>query len=250
MTTAALDRADVQIVRLEQLRLSELMDVQKIVCDHLPTPELYFPVSEPEMLELLGPDAICFGAQHDGQLVGFFGVLFMGDRPGNVGEDLGLAAQELPLVAYFKAVNVLPDYRGIGLQERMTKALFAEMGVGGSSATDVDSAHPTPKAPGVPPFKWLCSTVSPLNVSSLKIFLDHGFWVAGLKPKYLGYQRCLLLRPRWDTKPKNEGGVVVSLQDYPGQTKLLKSGMVGSLLDCIPHTPKIHYIQSNRQPYE
>lgn len=237
MNTAATESTVVDIVRLGPSRLSELMEVQKVVCEHLPNPELYFPVSEREMLELLGSDAICVGAQQGTRLVGFFGVLFMGNRAGNVGEDLGLAPHELSLVAYFKAVNVLPEYRGIGLQARMTKALFMQLGVGGQVSDE---------SPGLPPLKWLCSTVSPLNVPSLKTFLEHGFWVAGLKPKYLGYQRCILIRQIADTQHGHNESVVASLQDYQEQKELLRSGMIGCQLVCDSDTPTIHYIQGDR----
>lgn len=233
-----------RIARLDESRVAEICSVQDSVCNELAFPELYFPLSGQEIEELTGPDALCMGAESDGKLVGFFGVLFMGAREDNVGHDLGLPAHELPLVAYFKAINVLPEYRGKGLQKRLTQALFAEMGV--DPPPRIASTHfSRPLATGRPahqPFEWLCSTVSPRNQPSLKSFIDCGFVVQGLKPKYRGYMRFLMNRKR-QYKPKEHGDFVpVPVTDYETQINLLNQGWIGVALEGGRTDLKIHYV--------
>ncbi len=221
---------DVRIVPLGGERVAEMIAIQGAVCAQLALPELYFPLDAQEMQELVGPDGLCVGAERDGRLIGFFGVLFMGERDGNIGRDLGLAAQDLPLVAYFKATNVLPEHRGLGLQKRMTHALLTR--IVGMALTR--------------PTTWLTSTVSPRNLASLKSFLDCGFWIQGLKPKYLGNMRYLMLRQphRQDVERLVTDAMAVPLLDYDTQIDLLARGWRGVALNGDPAAAQIHYIRA------
>ena len=232
-----------RIAKLGESRVADICAVQESVCSQLALPELYFPLAHQEIEELTGPDAICVGAEAGGRLVGFFGVLFMGKREDNVGHDLGLPSHELQLVAYFKAINVLPEYRGRGLQKRLTQALFAEMGV--DPPPTLASGHcsiPPAARLAHQPFEWLCSTVSPRNQPSLKSFIDCGFVVQGLKPKYRGYMRFLMNRRR-QYKPREHGDFVpVPVTDYETQINLLKRGWVGVALEGGRTDSQIRYV--------
>ena len=234
-----------QITMLDASRVSEISALQDSVCSQLAFPDLYFPLSEPEIEELTGPDGLCLGAESQGRLVGFFGVLFMGARGDNVGHDLGLPAHELPLVAYFKAINVLPEYRGRGLQRQLTHALFVEMGVDSpqrvACTAESRSAYAAQRS-ALQPFEWLCSTVSPRNQPSLKSFIDCGFVVEGLKPKYAGYMRFLMNRRRQYKQKEHDLFVSVPVTDYEAQINLLKDGWVGVRLEGDRTNSQIRYI--------
>ncbi len=248
MTPRPAQLQDLFITQLDQGRVSELLELQRVVCEHLERPELYFPVTAAEMADLVGPEGLCLGIEHHGRLVAFFGVLFMGDRPGNVGLDLGLPAEELPLVAYFMAVNVLPSYRGRGLQQILTHALFGVMGiapqncVGDAGSRILRNFFSTHAPAPLPSFQWQCSTVSPLNPASLNTFLSCGFRIAGLKPKYLGYLRYLLIRERNGFGGGGAQSTAVPLHDYERQADLLTRSMVGIRLDRTQGTPTVHYV--------
>ena len=229
MTPNATSADDLSMVRLDATCVADLMALQDVVCRELESPELYFPVTEPEMKEFFETDGLCIGAFHADRLVAYFGVLFMGDRPHNVGLDLGIPEHQLRQVAYFKAVNVLPAYRGLGIQKRLTQALFSAMGV----ETRVVS--------GIPAFEWLCSTVSPLNLASLKSFLDSGFWIGGLKPKYQGHMRYLLMRSRARPAGGQGGSIAVPTHDYKTQLSLLEQGKVGVEMTRNSSVSQIHY---------
>lgn len=226
-----------------------MIALQDTVCRQLPSAELYFPLTDLEMHELVGPDGLCVGVEYDERLVAFFGILFMGDRPDNVGEDMGIPSVELPLVAYFKATNVLPEYRGHGLQKHMTQWLFSEMGLGAQQ--HLSSAEGLERAvlvqPGRPRTKWLTSTVSPLNLPSLKSFLDSGFRIAGLKAKYLGHMRFLMVRQRAGVRYALDHSISVPVDDYAQQISLLDRGWSGVKLDRLTADPHILYIRSEGQ---
>ncbi len=222
MSAVPVPVADVQIVPLGGDQVAAMVAIQDTVCAQLPLPELYFPLSLLELQELVGPDGLCVGAKAGGRLIGFFGVVYMGEREDNIGYDLGLAVQDLASVAYFKATNVLPAHRGMGLQRRMTRDLLTRLR----------------------PCAWLTSTVSPRNLASLKSFLDCGFWIQGLKPKYLGNMRYLMLRKRQNSAHPLTDSTAVPLLDYDTQVDLLARGWRGVALDGEHATARIHYIRA------
>ena len=215
MTTAN-SLTGIRIAPLSEQHVLQMLAIQRVVCKQLPSPELFFPLSDAEMLEMVGPRAVCMGAWAGDELAGFFGVVYMGNTPDNIGHDLALSSQDIDAVAYFKSVNILPQYRGAGIQ----KMLFHALSVG----INTQELHPV---------SWFCSTVSPLNTASLKSFLDCGFRIQGLKPKYLGSWRYLMSRkpvlrcsePGNDQQPMN--ALFVNRNDYERQISLLKTGWSG-----------------------
>jgi ribosomal protein S18 acetylase RimI-like enzyme len=244
----------VHIVRLNESYLEQLLTLQESVCTLLEVPELYFPVSRQEMKEFFGSGGLCFGAKCGSQMVGFFGLLFMGDRRDNVALDLDLSSNEMHHVAYFKAVNVLPQYRGLGLQKRLTQSLFEHIGavatpemVGAGVKSSIEPLI-EPYLPYLHSSRVLCATVSPRNLSSLKSFLDCGFWIAGLKPKYGGYQRYLIMRRRQNVTYHAAETYFAHPEEYEIQKGLLGSGMLGMKL-CTDHTgaPIIKYVRPVEQ---
>jgi GNAT superfamily N-acetyltransferase len=221
----ALVHTEIQIFKVSEDRLEELLDIQKEVCERLELAELYFPVSKDEMLEFLRPGGVCYAAAHGSKLVGFFGILLMGDRPDNIGYELGLEKDEILQVVYYKAVNVLPSYRRMGLQKRLTRAVFAELGVGLQSQRagnfEVSS-------------RVMCATISPHNIASLKSFFDCGFWIAGLKSKFNGLQRYLMMRRCTDMPVKDVQYITVPVTDHEAQKRLLSQGMLGIQFSASP----------------
>jgi len=246
LNSLAIDPGDVCIVRLNAQKLTELIDLQNEVSARLIMPEFYAAVADAKLEELLGEDGLCFGAEHAGRLVGFFGVLFVGEREENVGRDIGLPPQELSLVAYFKAVFVLPEYRKIGLQRRMFHALFSSIGIvlpskQTNSPVLINNLQPTSIISGLPPIKWLCATVSPHNETSLRSFIDWGFCIGGLKPKDFGWLRYLVVRRFESYLPCLAEGISVALHDYKTQIDLLSRGWVGTKLENSNSNPYVYY---------
>ncbi|MCF8166994.1 MAG: hypothetical protein K9K38_05380 [Rhodoferax sp.] len=227
----------VRAYRLDAQCVDELLDIQDVVCAELESPTLYYPVSRAEMLEFFQTGGFCVGVECGARLVGFFGILLMGDRSDNVGYDLKLPAEMLPFLAYFKAVNVLPSYRGMGLQKELTLGAFAELARAPSASSTLER----------PPARVMAATVSPLNLSSVKSFLDTGFWIAGLKPKFNGYLRYLVMRWPHAMEVDISGALAVSIQDYAAQMQLLEQGYLGvQLRGSAEGSQEIFYVKPDR----
>lgn len=219
-----------RVLRLDAGALPELLRVQDAVCQALALPELYFPLTPAEMQELLGQDGICLGLACDAGMMGFLGLLFMGQRAHNVGQDLALPTHCLPLVAYLKTINIAPAYQAQGLQKHLQQALLqtlgAQMPPGMQAGVPALSLQPPADQPARP-WQYLCSTVSPHNLASLQGHLASGFRIAGLKPKYRGYMRFLLMRSQGLAPPASSAGVRADVLDYATQSELLAQGWSG-----------------------
>jgi hypothetical protein len=173
---------DIYVQQLDSAAMPELLCIQDTVCRQLQIPELYFPLTPAEMQELVGTDGVCLGLMCDVGLVGFLGLLFMGEREGNVGRDLGLPSHCLPQVAYINTINIAPPYQGQGLQRHLQRALLHILGAQVPASMQASGAALLQAAAvSAQPWQWLCSTVSPRNLPSLQAHFGSGFRIAGLR---------------------------------------------------------------------
>ena len=81
---------------------------------------------------------------------------------------------EWPLVLYSEISNVDPDFQGNGLQVLLGKVLMKE----------VDPQR----------FRYICTTVAPFNIASLKDKFAHGMQIVALKVKYGDLLRYILMK--------------------------------------------------------
>ena len=109
------------------------------------------------------------GAFYEGKLVAF-AILYSGEfTEENLGYDLGLEGEALMTVANVKLVIVSPEYRGNGLQVKLTEKLETEAKIRG--------------------FRILAATISPVNKYSIKNFEKSGYEFTLEKVKYDGLLR-------------------------------------------------------------
>src|SRR5690625_4094941 len=92
----------------------------------------------------------------------------------HLGIDAGLSQEDLPQVIYSEITIVDPDYRGNGLQNYMGKLVMKEI--------DRDK------------FYYVCATVAPMNIPSIKDKFSLGFQIVALKEKYEGMLRYVFMR--------------------------------------------------------
>ncbi len=121
-----------------------------------------------------------------GELAGFFMVDFPGRREEdplneNLGRELPLSEEELLLVAHMDSAAVHPDYRGHHLQDRMLKAIEAEL------RSD--------------PAEYYLCTVHPDNHSSLNTMRRNGYVIIKTKEKYGGMRRHVLFKKKEKVRP-------------------------------------------------
>ena len=172
---------------------------------------------------LVKPDEPRFFAEHlqvRGRILGFFegerlvayAVLGLPNLGGyNLGEDMRLPARELARVAHLAGAAVHPDWRGRGLQRRLTAERLA-------LAERFGRAH-------------VISTVSPFNHFSWRNLVAHGLLVRWLASKYGGHLRYVLHR-ELGAEPalRREQAERRLLRDADGQRALLEQGWAGFAL--------------------
>lgn len=107
------------------------------------------------------------------KIVAVFDFLHPGLNPYNYGYDLGLSQEELLQVVHMDTAAVHPDYRGLGLQKKLTAIAERELSGQGKHI--------------------LLCTVHPENVFSLNNMLELGYVVKKRVKKY-GSERLILLK--------------------------------------------------------
>lgn len=199
-----------QEVTIRELALSDLgaiMKLQEKVIASLADVSFLQPLSKDEFLFILAGNGSMIGAFHNDLLIAFRAMLEPEIDEEHLGLDAGLEESELPRVLYSEVSNVDPDFRGNGLQQILGKILVENVDV---------SRH-----------RYICTTVAPFNIASLKDKFALGMHIISLKNKYGDLLRYTMLK---DLSMKSSTGndtVLVDMSDSTRQQSLLNEGWVG-----------------------
>lgn len=120
-----------------------------------------------------GMGYLALNAETD-EIAGVFMVTFPGNSKGNLGNDIGLSKEQLPLCAHMDSAAVLPKYRGNHLQCRLMQTAEKELAALG--------------------YRYLLCTVHPDNRFSKGNALRQGYQVMKTTEKYGGYLRDILMK--------------------------------------------------------
>lgn len=128
-----------------------------------------------------------YGVLAEGKGIGFKAIdedtgriagVFIAAKPGageeNLGRDIDLPEEELPLVAHMESVAILPPYRGHRLQYRLMQAAEARLREEG--------------------YRYLMCTAHPDNCYSCRNIRSQGYEAVTTKEKYGGYLRTIFLK--------------------------------------------------------
>ena len=202
-------------LQFKQLTLEDLPAVQTLqqqVCAALDDPNILQPLSREELLNILNGNGVMIGVFDAKRCIAFRALL----KP-EVGEDehlgLDVGAVDLSRVLYQEISNVHPDYRGQNLQKRMATFILEQIDL---SAYD-----------------WMCSTVMPYNIASLKDKFSQGMYVYALKLKYGGKLRYVFGKQLHVTPAEKIVSELVAMDDTEKQQQLLKAGYVGTKMEYI-----------------
>ncbi len=194
---------------LKKLDLEAVQMLQQDVCAALEDPDILQPLSEAELVHILRGNGVILGVFAEERLVAFRALLKPeADEEEHLGRDVG--AVDLSKVLYQEISNVHPHYRGHGLQKLMAGWIMKE----------VDIAH----------IDWVCATVMPYNIASLKDKFGQGMYVYALKFKYGGKLRYVFGKNLHVSRQFGDEQVAVSMQDTERQQQLLAEGFVGTEL--------------------
>ncbi len=192
---------------LEDLPVIE--QVQQKVIDALPDKAVLQPLTTEEFLFILNERGLLIGAFAEERLIGFRALLIPDVDKEHLGYDLGLPAEELPQVIYQEISAVLPEYRGNRLQQKLAEVIMEEL----------------PKLKER--FRYVCCTVAPMNIPSLKDKFSQQMHIGAFKEKYEKMQRYILVKDLENPFPEYTDYRATKIDDLETQKRLLDEGYVG-----------------------
>lgn len=188
--------------------LAIIETLQQKVYDALPDKSVLQPLSTEEFEEILGDQGLMIGVFTAEKMIGFRALVEPPIDEDHLGYDCGLTEEQLPRVLYQEISNVDPDYRGYNLQKKMAKWTMDE----------VDLSR----------YDYICSTVKPLNIPSLKDKFSQKLIVKALKIKYVDKLRYVFFKDLSKPAPVFTEKTNHLMSDISGQQALLKEGFVGT----------------------
>ena len=198
--------------KLTESDLHIIQAVQADVCAALENPAILQPLSDEELLNILRGNGVMIGAFVSEQLVAFRALLKpQVDEDEHLGADVG--ATDFSRVLYQEISNVHPQFRGHGLQKLMAGWIMNE----------VDLAN----------FDWICATVMPYNIASLKDKFAQGMYVYALKLKYGGKLRYVFGKDLQGPREFTSTSIRIAMGDTEGQQQLLADGFVGVAMEQV-----------------
>ncbi|MEI6157058.1 MAG: hypothetical protein WCP87_01675 [Atribacterota bacterium] len=213
---------------LNELSLPQVLDLQERVVGTMTDPDMLESLSPQEFLTILQGGGVAAGMLVGDQLVAFLATLFPGKRKENLGHDIDLPEEALPLVVHFESSFVHPNYVGNNLQIRLSEIVLD-------------------KVKSFQSYRYLLGTVSPRNYHCLKTVFAIPALVIRLEWKYQNRLRFIffqdLVSPRV-LDPDSERAVVMT--DLKRQLKLMEQGYCGFRLDKGEGTPRIVYARERK----
>lgn len=207
-----------QPLHMKRLYLEDLPvieEVQQRVIDSLSEKETLQPLTTEEFLFILNERGLLVGAYVEEQLIGFRALLVPEIDEEHLGYDLGLPEEDLPHVIYQEISVVLPEYRGNRLQQKLADVIMKEL----------------PNLEG--DFRYVCCTVAPMNIPSLKDKFSQHMHIGALKEKYDGMLRYILVKDMKNASPEYTGYTSAKIDDLEKQQELLAEGYAGIGLQAI-----------------
>ncbi|AXI00579.1 GNAT family N-acetyltransferase [Sporosarcina sp. PTS2304] len=204
--------------------LPEIMKLQEKVLAALETPELLQPLTEKEFLFVLQGHGMIAGAFVNDQLVAIRAMLDPGEDEEHLGVDAGVSKEQLAHVLYSEISEVDPAYRGRGLQTTLGKWLM--------DYVNKDRYH------------YICATVAPFNIPSLKDKFALGLRIVALKVKYGNKLRYIFLKDlqaTTSTEVCQEQRIVMG--DIEQQQHALVAGWVGRQIENIDGEWYVIYVK-------
>ncbi|MFD1032230.1 hypothetical protein [Metaplanococcus flavidus] len=199
-------------LRMKRLYLEDLPaieQVQETVIAAMREKTTLQPLSTEEFLFILNERGLMVGAYAGEELIGFRALLIPEIDEEHLGYDIGLPEVELPKVIYQEISAVLPAYRGNRLQQKLADVIMKEL----------------PKLSGN--FRYVCCTVAPMNIPSLKDKFTQDMYIATLTEKYGSKERYVCVKDLENPSLGYADFTAAKLDDFNRQHQLFDAGYVG-----------------------
>lgn len=197
------------VIKLTLQHLQQIEELQVEVYEALADQSILQPLSTEEFEYILNGHGMMIGAYVGEELIAFRALLNPPIDEEHLGYDCGIAENEFQRVLYQEISNVSPKYRGYGLQKTLATIVMENI--------DLEK------------YDYVCSTVKPYNIPSLKDKFSQDLVIKGLKIKYVDKLRYIFYKDlRQEMSPNFTEKQVISMGDTTAQQQLLKQGFLGT----------------------
>lgn len=156
--------------------IDAVLNVQDETVRHIKDSSLYYPDSREVFQASLSGDGLIIGCLVEQRLVAFRSIWYPRLRPENLGLDIGMEdPSQLSQVAHLERACVIPEFTGNRLQMRMTR-------------------HAIHLARHNSSFRYLFSTVAPMNYASMQDKFSADMLILKLVKKYEDYYRYIFFQ--------------------------------------------------------
>ncbi|MGH1144428.1 GNAT family N-acetyltransferase [Bacillus pseudomycoides] len=190
--------------------IQQILSLQNVVIEALENTDSLQPLTLEEYQYILNGNGLIIGAFVDQELIAFRALLVPPIDDEHLGFDIGLTEDDLDRVIYQEISNVHPKCRGNGMQKILATVIMEQL-------TQTDSKY-----------DYVCCTVAPFNIPSLKDKFAQGMEIATLKEKYGGSMRYVFVKELRKDKERDWTDVKnISMSDASEQQALLSEGYRG-----------------------
>ncbi|PEF58566.1 N-acetyltransferase [Bacillus cereus] len=202
------ERFHVTLLSLEHIE--QILLLQNVVVEALEDKSRLQPLSQEEFQYILEGNGMMIGAFIENELIAFRALLVPPIDDEHLGLDIGLPESELHCVIYQEISNVHPKCRGNGMQKILATVIMDEL-------QKEDSKY-----------DYVCCTVAPFNIPSLKDKFAQGMEIAALKEKYGGSLRYVFVKELREDNERDWTDIKsVPMNNAGGQQALLSEGYRG-----------------------
>jgi len=196
------------VTTLDLQHLQEIENLQVEVYESLVDQSILQPLTSEEFEYILKGNGMMIGAYVGQELIAFRALLNPPVDNEHLGYDCGITEDAFNRVLYQEISNVSPKYRGFGLQKTLANIVMSQI--------------------DLTKYDYVCSTVKPYNIPSLKDKFAQGLVVKGLKIKYVDKLRYIFFKDLRQELPIFKEKKTISMDDTVGQQQLLKQGYTGT----------------------
>ncbi|MDV6039345.1 GNAT family N-acetyltransferase [Bacillus sp. SM-B1] len=198
------------VTLLSLKHIDQILSLQNVVVEALEDKSRLQPLSLEEFQYILEGNGMMIGAFIENELIAFRALLVPPIDDEHLGLDIGLPESELHRVIYQEISNVHPNWRGNGMQKILATVIMDKL-------QKEDSKY-----------DYVCCTVAPFNIPSLKDKFAQGMEISALKEKYGGSLRYVFVKELREDNERDWTDIKsVPMNNAGGQQALLSEGYRG-----------------------
>ncbi|KGX87037.1 hypothetical protein [Pontibacillus litoralis] len=214
------------VKQLQLKDVEEVLALQSEVVEALEVKSSLSALSREEYQYILRGKGVMIGAYVENKLIAFRALLIPQLDDEHLGRDIGLQEDELKEVIYQEISNVHPAYRGNRLQKTLAVIIMQVLQQQMSQ------------------YRYVCCTVAPFNIPSLKDKFAQGMEIAALKEKYGGKLRYIFVK-KLDAATQEYRNELVSIpmEDIERQQQMIAQGFRGIQMEKRDEAYWVKYVK-------